>query len=383
MSSGAAYQAAPQEEPKVPSPFDLLQPSGTPGSPLFGGGAPPTPGSACGGDAQSQGQQGQGFGPIVQFQAGRQSLGSLGSPSSAAGGSAGGGSQNGHAPLGRHIAPLSSADHFCCSKCALKKPIVQLRIRSGQRVCECCVRAYASIQTRWTGNRELREWFKALTPSEKQAWYVKQLENDGVHRKVEDLIYAEASRDVGVKRAFQQDHLVPWRIYRRNALMDGESAEKAAYEFIRIIQDNRINCEFDRGEWHVPEYQGIFREVGRQQEQGLEVKRQCKVDSKEALIQLTSHGRDMMSAQLQAHQQQAAMATAPARLDTPMVPVNSALQPAVANAADHFDAEMEKMAPVFVLCCSVVVAAWFHILLFFCGVVAVRGCWCNTRWAYH
>ncbi len=134
---------------------------------------------------------------------------------------------------GQLMCGVIEGSSFQCSERLLPKPIAQLWIRSGQKVCEGDVRSYGSIQTRWTGNSELRSWFKGLTPQERVDWYVKQQQNDtGKKRSRDDMNFIDTYSNKALLRESELDECIPWRVYRRRAISDGEEATQAAYNFI-------------------------------------------------------------------------------------------------------------------------------------------------------
>ena len=195
-----------------------------------------------------------------------------------------------------------SASTFHCSKCLQNRPISMLRVRSGQKVCEDDVRSYTSLQARWTTNRQLRVWWKTLPDDQKVTWYIKQQGAEfGRKRTVEEMMYSEFEEETAKASRMELDDLIPWRIYRRRAIADGTSSAQAAYDFVALIQNNQVACEFIRGEWHVPEYQGVRREAGSEHRAGTSVNRNAKVNSAEQLQQLTCGGRALVEKQANAY----------------------------------------------------------------------------------
>ena len=230
---------------------------------------------------------------------------------------------------------------FQCSKCLLPKPIAQLRIRSGQKVCEGDVRSYASIQTRWAGNRELRSWFKGLTPLDRVDWYVKQQQNDtGKKRNIDSMMYNDTYSNKAIRREGEIDVFIPWRIYRRRALADGEDATQAAYNFINSIQNNRVSCRFHRGEWHVPEYQGLRIETGQELAQGHTVNRGGVVETAAELAERTIVGESLLKKQIDANQGCSNQAQNALRADTPSINASMAAQPAIVPQVSIVMAEL-------------------------------------------
>lgn len=232
---------------------------------------------------------------------------------------------------------------FQCSKCLLNKPIAQLRIRSGQKCCEGDVRSYGSIQHRWTGNRELRAWFKGLAPQDRVDWYVKQQQNDtGKKRSLDEMTFSDTYSNKAICREGEIDECIPWRIYRRRAIADGEDATQAAYTFINLIQNNRVNCRFHRGEWHVPEYQGLRIETGKEVAQGHTVTRGGAVVTAAELAERIADGEGMLKKQVETIQSHANQGQDALRTDNPSINAALASQPTIVPNVSIVMAELNR-----------------------------------------
>ena len=168
---------------------------------------------------------------------------------------------------------IISVSSFYCRQCMEQRPIMIMKIRSGSKVCNDCVGAYGSIQTRWQTNKDLRTWFKGMSPADRAAWYKKQRMSyqPGKKRELSNLEVNENTAHKAARTDGEVDKLIPWRIYRRHAIQDGDSVETAAHKFVQTVQNNRVLCRYQRGEWHVPEYQGIELWNGSKVESGVDL----------------------------------------------------------------------------------------------------------------
>ena len=235
---------------------------------------------------------------------------------------------------GGAAAPVSESTFFC-GKCQWNQPMSVLRIRSGAKICEMDVRAYGGLQARWNANRQLRSWWKDLPNDKKVEWYRNRQQSEtGKKRTADELMHGDFSKDAAFEDKAELDELIPWRIYRRRAMQDGDSEPQAAVDFVNIIKNNQVNCLFHRGEWHVPEYQGVQRKAGRRSEHGSQDQRGYRVQSSAELANLSAASGQAVERQLQSLQAASQQGSRALRSDTPAIMAGQAQQPAMAPAAD-------------------------------------------------
>ena len=145
------------------------------------------------------------------------------------------------------------------------------------------------------------------------------------------------------------DKLIPWRIYRRHALQDGESTEAAAHRFISTVHNNRVLRRFHRGEWHVPEYQGIEIWHGSKVESGVDVVRKLEVENKEDLGNALAAGQARVAAQLEANRLHASQGREAVRADAPYIDPTNASQPAIVQPQNVIAAELGQQAMLIII----------------------------------
>ena len=182
--------------------------------------------------------------------------------------------------------------YFWCKKCKFQKPLADLRSRGNSKLCFSDVNAYAALAARWKTNKNLRDWWHGLTEDEQASWYRKQQENGfGAKRKFDAVYYEENTTSTAETNEFDVDEYIPWRIYARRAMADGFNRQQAAAEFSRIVADRRFLCKFRRGEWHVPDYQGIREERGTRHAVSNTLRRATVVNNAEQMNELTAQGQ--------------------------------------------------------------------------------------------
>jgi len=246
---------------------------------------------------------------------------------------------------------INSESSFYCRQCMEQRPIMIMKIRSGSKVCNDCVGAYGSIQHWWQTNKDLRAWFRNMSPADRASWYKKQRTSyqPGKKRELSKLEVTENTSEKAARTDGELYKLIPWRIYRRHALMDGESVETAAHKFISTVHNNRVLCRFHRGEWHVPEYQGIEIWHGSKVESGVDVVRKLAVENKEDLGNALTAGQGRVAAQLEANRLHASQGREAVRGDAPHIDPTHASQPAIVQPQDVIAAELGQQAMLIII----------------------------------
>jgi len=74
-------------------------------------------------------------------------------------------------------------------------------------------------------------------------------------------------------------------------MADGFNRQQAAAEFSRIVADRRFLCKFRRGEWHVPDYQGIREERGTRHAVSNTLRRATVVNNADQMNELAALGQ--------------------------------------------------------------------------------------------
>jgi hypothetical protein len=182
--------------------------------------------------------------------------------------------------------------YFWCKKCKLQKPLAHLRARGNSKICFSDVNSYAALAARWKRNKKLRDWWHGLTDDEQAVWYRRQQENGfGTKRKFDAVYYEENTVATAETNEFAVDEYIPWRIFARRAIADGFNRQQAAAEFARIVADRRFLCKFRRGEWHVPDYQGIRETRGTRNTVSTALRRATIVDNADQMSELIASGQ--------------------------------------------------------------------------------------------
>ena len=116
-----------------------------------------------------------------------------------------------------------------------------------------------------------------------------------------------------------------------------------------MVQNNRVLCRFNRGEWHVPEYQGIEIWHGEKVESGVDVVRKLGVQNKEDLGNALTAGLGRVAAQLEANRLHASQGREAVRGDAPHIDPTHASQPAIVQPQDVIAAELGQQAMLIII----------------------------------
>ena len=69
--------------------------------------------------------------------------------------------------------------------------------------------------------------------------------------------------------------------------------------FCNLVNNPQVHCEFHRGEWHVPDYQGVRVQRGMEERGGYSLDRTANISSQPQLMDLMSAGRQSIQGTLQ------------------------------------------------------------------------------------
>jgi hypothetical protein len=191
------------------------------------------------------------------------------------------------------IAKAAPTGFFNCLKCKKQKSLVEISVRPN--VCNADNNAYAALTKRWAKNRQLKVWWEGLSDPQQVDWYVKQSAHpSGVKRCFDELTYVETATTAIEHVNGEVDRLLPWKIFRRNGLMSGQTEMQLEKEFVDLTTNARAECRFVRGEWLVPEFQGMDVRKDKREIQAQVNMRSAVITSSEQLATLNRSGQILL-----------------------------------------------------------------------------------------
>jgi hypothetical protein len=221
------------------------------------------------------------------------SQGSLGSPSTPAGGSSIAGSapsrSSESAPgIQLHFTRqdkqlLIQEGRFKCHKCEKTHAVTDM-CTGRYGCCTRCHNNYKALVHRWSSCRKLKTWWTGLSKEQQVSWYVKQQEVPaGAKRKFETLMYSEHDVNNSYRLNEDVDRFIPWHVFKREGLASGREERLLEKEFQDMVDDPTVECIHRRGQWLVPFYEGVLRKSGQQHGTQSSAHRQVTVESGEHL----------------------------------------------------------------------------------------------------
>jgi hypothetical protein len=183
-------------------------------------------------------------------------------------------------------------------------------MRSNQKICQPCVNSYSSLANRWKTNKNLKLWWASLGEVGQADWYRKQHGSSNMKRKFENIGYSESSSHSDERTKHAVGDMIPLNIFIRRKTLEGLSAAMATQEFQRLVDDKHTLAEFTRGQWHVPDYQGLQRKTGETDSTMYKISRGGAVDNLEQLSEYLASA-EQQSANMSRHLEQASELLAP------------------------------------------------------------------------
>ena len=95
----------------------------------------------------------------------------------------------------------------------------------------------------------------------------------------------------------------------------------AAQQFVGFVNSRRAHCRFERGEWHIPDYQGISVARGTIDSDGYRVSRSAAIQDQAQLTGLMQGGRAIIDAATQSFENAGVQLNLPKAADTPIISV--------------------------------------------------------------
>jgi hypothetical protein len=196
-----------------------------------------------------------------------------------------------HAHLCGTVCPLG---FFLCKCCKRQLPLAAL-CPSRPNTCHKDNCSYKALAQRWSKNRQLKAWWETLSDDLKVAWYQKQQAlPQGTKRSFDEIIYEETTITDQSTNEKDLDALVPWSVFLRNKTVEGMQKHDIELEWTRLTTSPDTEAVFRRGQWLVPEWQGLLRENETRHTQRTNAIRRAHVSTSEQLASLQTGGSSLL-----------------------------------------------------------------------------------------
>ena len=164
----------------------------------------------------------------------------------------------------------SDGTEFFCPKCNTVCPIDKAVVKGSQVWCEEDSQSYNQLTVRWKSNTKLKKWWTGLEKLQQQDWFRKWKQMTP-RARFQEISYVE-KHEISIEDLEEEvEKFQTWKMFLRANPRKSEDDLKA--EWIKIIEDNRSECCVRRGEWLVPEFQGIERRIRKRQAESQVVER--------------------------------------------------------------------------------------------------------------
>ena len=179
---------------------------------------------------------------------------------------------------------------FLCPCCKKEWPAVDGVQKGSQIWCRKDVSSYQSLQSRWQKNQKLKRWWQNMSTDEKRSWYLKwQLLSP--QARFSSITYQETVIESMEDIEDDVENYSTYAMWRRDNMTVGEEETSLRARFMEIVDQNRSECLYRRGQWLIPEYMGVQRRIRRRVAEESRVTRTADIDNANHLAELQASGR--------------------------------------------------------------------------------------------
>ena len=184
---------------------------------------------------------------------------------------------------------------------------------------------------RWATARALKAMWDAMSEEQQVEWYRKQQAIPvGSKRKYDFVEYNDASTKESLNQRLAIDGFMPWKKFKLEGLIESKTLRELELEWKALVEDPLVGAIWERGQWLVPEFQGVQLMSGTRESQSSTLSRGSQITSQEQLQGMIEAG----DLQRNAFNAQCTGAIVPPPTNTPVVDATSADQPQVRPPAD-------------------------------------------------
>ena len=117
-------------------------------------------------------------------------------------------------------------------------------------------------------------WWTSLPPQDKVQWYRKEQSHfAGAKRSLSSVQFEESTTSVAQRSRLNLYNHIPLSVFVRSKFCEGVRRNAAVLQLNAIVSEQREQCVFENGQWHVPDYGGIQTSVGQVDSSGFTASR--------------------------------------------------------------------------------------------------------------
>ena len=184
---------------------------------------------------------------------------------------------------------------FECNKC--RRKVFEEEMNNNRKgSCTKCALNYKSLTDRWKIDKQLKEWWSRKSDGDKRSWYLSRQETQlGLKRKFDSAAYQESSCASAHAQTDEVDSYIPYRVFLRDNLASGKEVLAIEKEWKDFIETNRGDCRHIRGQWLMPQFEGLKVVRGKKSCQEMRAIGQAEVTSADQLARLRNDGATLLS----------------------------------------------------------------------------------------
>lgn len=190
-------------------------------------------------------------------------------------------------------ASVAEPTQFLCPQCGQYTPLSQ-GVRKGTTLwCEKDNKPYNSFVSRWQANKRLRQWWNSLSKVERQGWF-RKWQSLEAKRRFDFITFVEETCAAQELLEDEIDRFVTFEMWRRNEIIGGQELEWSEEQLVDkwkgIVESMRYECIFRRGQWLIPQFEGIERRSRKRLTLAQTASRVANVSDPEQMMSLWQGG---------------------------------------------------------------------------------------------
>lgn len=182
---------------------------------------------------------------------------------------------------------------FLCPQCGQHTPLAQGVQKGNALWCEKDNKSYNSLVSRWQTNKRLRQWWNSLSKVERQGWF-RKWQSLEAKRRFDFITFVEETCAAQELLEDEIDRFVTFEMWRRNEIIGGQELEWSEEQLVDkwkgIVESMRYECIFRRGQWLIPQFEGIERRSRKRLTLAQTASRVANVSDPEQMMSLWQGG---------------------------------------------------------------------------------------------
>lgn len=177
-----------------------------------------------------------------------------------------------------------------CPKCKQRLPLSSSTYVGSTLWCVKDKQSYAALCMRWAKVSALKVWWNALTAIQQAEWFGKWQRMTPKER-FEAIQYVEKTSYAAEDIEDELERFKTWSTYKNEGLAAGLKLKDLEKDWQDVIDTNRDECMYRRGQWLIPEFVGVERRGRKRRTEEIASQRQSHVGDQRALDSMWAAGK--------------------------------------------------------------------------------------------